>query len=174
MTTIARTKAAPSNYHITVLYNRFAQFTNKWQSPLLLLVRIYIGYQCLLSGWTLLHNIDGTTKYFASLRIPCPYASTYVSASAQLVGGAFLLVGFCSRFTALALAFNFFVAMFATQLSTFEFSVKILANHILADQSPLFANIAFPFFAAAVLILFFGPGWLSIDGIFKFLRRKKL
>jgi uncharacterized membrane protein YphA (DoxX/SURF4 family) len=175
MTTIARAKApAPSNYHLTVLYNRFALFANRWQSPLLLLVRAYIGYECMVSGWGLLHNIDASTKYFTTLRIPCPEPAVYLSGSAQLVGGAFLCAGFCSRFTALALACNFFVAMLATQLMAFGFSMKVLGNHVLADQTPIFGHAAFPFFAAAVLIFFFGPGLLSIDGTFKFLRKKHL
>jgi putative oxidoreductase len=151
---------------------RLVHYANNLQSPLLLLIRIYIGYQCIISGWAHLHNISGMTVFFAKLHIPHPKANVYISGSSEFVGGALLLIGLCSRPISLVLAFNFLVAMLTVQLSNYDFSFKELVHQIWADQSPILGDTAFPYLATALLVLVFGPGYLSTDGLIKSLRRK--
>lgn len=171
--TATRSPSKPSSNHFVGLYDHFARFANKWQSPLLLFIRLYIGYQCIISGWNHLHNFDQMVKNFQGWRIPLPHVSVAVSASTELIGGALLLIGLASRFASLVLTGNFFVAMLSVELANYAFSYKQLWAKILEDQSPILGDTAFPFFVAAVLILVFGPGFLSVDGIIKFVRRKK-
>ena len=44
------------------------------QSPLLLAVRLYWGWQFVQTGWGKMHNIVEITGFFASLNIPFPSA----------------------------------------------------------------------------------------------------
>jgi putative oxidoreductase len=167
-TTIAPRSKSP----IVSCYTLFIRLANTLQSPLLLLIRLYIGYQCVISGWAHLHNVDKTAAFFSSLHIPFPKANVYASASTEIAGGVLLFVGLCSRPTALALTFNFLVAMLTVQLSNYNSSFKELAHQIWADQSPILGDTAFPFLATALVVLIFGPGWLSFDGLIKFIRSK--
>jgi putative oxidoreductase len=158
---------------LTYFYTQFANFANKWQSPFLLFVRLYIGYQSIISGWAHLHHIPQTASFFQSLHIPCPELNVILSATTELFGGALLIVGFASRLVALVLTGNFIVAMLTVQLSNYDSSFAKLWAQIWKDQSPILGDTAFPFLATAIIILLFGPGWLSIDGLIRLLNKKK-
>ena len=168
--TTTTTIPARSPSTIVALYTLLVRFANKLQSPLLLFIRLYIGYQCVISGWAHLHNVDKTATFFSSLHIPFPKANVYASASTEIAGGVLLFVGLFSRPTALALTFNFLVAMLTVQLSNYDFSYKQLTHQIWVDQSPILGDTAFPFLATALVVLIFGPGWLSFDGLIKLVR----
>jgi putative oxidoreductase len=148
-------------------YDLLIKWLNKVQPAFLLFIRIYIGYQSLISGWAHLHHISQTADFFASLHIPFPKANVIMSAITEIVGGLFLLLGFCSRLTALALTGNFLVALFSVQLSNFDFSWGELASKVWNDQSPILNDTAFPFLVTAIIVLLFGPGLLSIDGLLR-------
>jgi putative oxidoreductase len=170
----ATTAFAPkSSNPVVVFYDHFAKFAEKWRSPFLLFIRLYIGYQCIISGWAHLDHLAETTKFFASLHIPFPKLNVIMSATTELFGGALLLVGFASRLVALVLTGNFIVAMLTVELQANNFSYTQLGAQIWKDQSPIISDTAFPFLATTIVILLFGPGWLSVDGIIKFARRKK-
>ncbi len=139
----------------------------KSRSLFLLGIRLYIGYQSVVSGWAHLHNVPNMTAFFASLRIPFPEANVYVSGLAELVGGALLLIGLASRLTSLVLTIDFFVAMWTVELKNYGFSIKSLAAQVWSDQSPILGDTAFPFFATALIVLLFGPGRLSIDDVIR-------
>jgi putative oxidoreductase len=152
-------------------YKKFAHFFDNFQSLFLLLIRIYIGYQSIISGWAHLHHIDQTAQFFASMHIPAPKLSVVMSASTELTGGALLLVGFASRLVALALAGNFLVAMLSVELSNNGSTFSSLAKAIWNDQTIVLDDTAFPFFATAVIVLLFGPGIFSVDGIWAWTRK---
>ena len=171
--TMTKPAPSPNKKPLTYWYTQVASFANKWQSPFLLFIRLYIGYQCIISGWAHLHSIPGTAKFFASLHIPFPELNVVVSATAEMFCGALFIVGFASRPAALILTFNFVVAMLTVQLSNFNSSFAKLGSQIWKDQSPILGDTAFPFLATAIIVLIFGPGWLSIDGVIRLLNRKK-
>jgi putative oxidoreductase len=158
---------------ITALYERLVKIVSLGRSPFLLLIRVYIGYQCIISGWAHLHHIDDVAQFFASLHIPAPKISVIMSASTEIVFGALLLVGFLSRLSALALTGNFIVALLSVLLSNNNFSYHDLGQAIWNDQGPLFRDTAFPFLATALVVLFFGPGLFSIDAIVCKVRKGK-
>jgi len=153
------------------LYDRFAALASKLQSPLLLGIRIYIGYQCAISGWGHLHHFDQTVSQFEEWKVPFPHVSVALSATTELIGGILLLLGFASRLVSVPLIFNFFVAMVQTDLAYPGSREKLF--HLWDDQTIILQDTAFPFFVTAVLILVFGPGWFSVDGVLRFFRRKK-
>jgi putative oxidoreductase len=165
--------ALKSEHPLLTFYDQIARAANKFQSPFLLFIRIYIGYQCIVSGWAHLHHLDKTAEFFQSLHIPFPKLNVIMSANTELFGGALLLVGLASRLIAFLLTGNFLVAMLTVQLSNFDFSYKELGQKIWADQSPILGDTAFPFLATALIILFFGPGCMSIDGIVRRMRSRK-
>jgi putative oxidoreductase len=154
-------------------YDKAARTADKFQSLLLLLIRAYIGYQSVIAGIGHLENFNKTAAFFAELRIPTPKVSVAMSASTEVAGGALLLLGLASRVVALALAGNFLVAILTVELSNADFSMHGLLSKIWNDQSVIFSDTAFPFFATAVIVLIFGPGWYSIDGLIRYLRRKR-
>jgi uncharacterized membrane protein YphA (DoxX/SURF4 family) len=155
-------------------YTRLAKGLDSLRGPFLLLIRIYIGYQCIITGWAHLHHLSTTTEYFASLHIPMPEFSVIVSANAELFFGALLLIGFASRIAALVLTINFIVAMLTVQLSNYDSSFRELGSAIWNyDQRPILKDTAFPYLATALIVLFFGAGYLSIDGIIRAVRRRK-
>jgi putative oxidoreductase len=145
-------------------YNRLAGILNRGQSAFLLLIRLYIGYQCIIAGWGHLHNFDVMVQRFTDWHIPMPRINVAVSASTELVGGILLLVGFLSRLISIPLAFNFMVAILTIGFVNHGHD---LFKDIWNDQSVLLNDTAFPFFATAILILLFGPGWYSIDGLIR-------
>jgi putative oxidoreductase len=171
--TATATASTKSHHPLVALYDHLISFAEKWRSPFLLFIRLYIGYQCIISGWAHIHNLQSTTKFFASMHIPAPELSVILSATTELFGGALLLVGFGSRLIAFILTINFAVALLAYELSQFSFSYKLLGSQIWKDQTPILNDTAFPFLATTIVILLFGPGWLSIDGLIRVGRGKK-
>jgi putative oxidoreductase len=166
---------------------RIAKVTDKLQSLFLLGIRIYIGYQCMISGWAHLHNLQGLTNYFQNdlhfpqklllfhghLSVPFAKPNAAICSATELIGGALLLLGLGSRLVALVLAFNFAVAILTVELSNSDFLLKELGQNIWNDQARyLFTDTAFPYFATAVIILLFGPGWFSLDGIVRFFKSR--
>jgi putative oxidoreductase len=156
--------------------NMIAKITDYLQSPFLLIIRLYIGYQCVISGWGHLTHFQKTVSFFRDdLHIPMAAANAAFSGSAELIAGGFLLAGLFSRVAALVLAGNFFVAILTVELSNSNFSLAQLGRNIWNDQGTyLFNDTAFPFFATAVIVLLFGPGMFSIDGLVKWSKRKTL
>jgi putative oxidoreductase len=148
-------------------YGKLARLADKGQSALLLLIRVYIGYQCAISGWGHLHHIPKMVEFFTSLHIPFPKLNVIISGTTELIGGILLLIGIASRLVSFVLVGNFIVALMSVQLSIFEFSLGKLASAIWNDQSPILNDTAFPFLATALIVLLFGPGWYSIDGLIR-------
>jgi putative oxidoreductase len=151
----------PSSCSGARLYNAIPRFFDYGQSPLLLLIRLYIGYQCCISGWGHLHNVEQMVQNFTDWHIPMPRLNVYISGITECVGGALFLVGFLSRLVSLVLAGNFTVAILAVSLSDPVFRPMIL--HFWNNPDVIIKDTAFPFLAASILVLFFGPGVVSID-----------
>jgi len=162
--------AVRSESVFATLYTRFVQYANKLQSPLLLLIRIYIGYQCIISGYAHITHFQNTVEAFKGWDVPMPEFNVAFSAITEMVGGALLLVGFATRLISIPLIGNFIVAFLAVNLSDPHY--RDLLRNFWNNQDVLLKDDAFPFLAAAILILVFGPGWLSVDGIIKYFRRK--
>ena len=59
----------------------------------------------ILSGYNKLMAIAGTTAYLTRLGVPSPQVMVYVVALVELIGGLMILVGFKTRWVALALFF---------------------------------------------------------------------
>ena len=53
-------------------YSLLNRGTGALQSPFLLLVRLYWGWQFIQTGWGKFNNISGVTAFFRTLGIPFP------------------------------------------------------------------------------------------------------
>ena len=74
------------------------------QPVLLLLVRLYWGWQFFIDGKGKLQNLDRVAAYFATLNLPMPRANAIAVSLTQCVFGLLLLGGLFTRFAALVLA----------------------------------------------------------------------
>src|SRR5277367_692106 len=79
------------------LYLRFSGLISKLQSPFLLIVRLYWGWQFAQSGWGKLHHLDKVTDFFTSLNLSAPGLTAHFVSGLEFVGGILLILGLGSR-----------------------------------------------------------------------------
>jgi putative oxidoreductase len=141
------------------LYNRLqgivATIGNALQSPFLLLIRLYWGWQLIQTGWGKLQTLDKVTQFFTSLGIPAPGANAVVVASLEFGGGILLILGLASRLISVPLTVSMFVA--------FVTADREALGSIFSDPDKFYAAAPYTFLFAVLLILVFGPGKISLD-----------
>ncbi|MGB0124289.1 MAG: DoxX family protein, partial [Silvibacterium sp.] len=79
------------------IYDAISRKLTLLQSPFLLAIRLYWGWQFAQTGWGKLHNLAKITGFFASLNIPFPAFSAHFVSGLEFVGGLLLIVGLASR-----------------------------------------------------------------------------
>jgi putative oxidoreductase len=143
---------------IQKLYAGLVRPVSQLQSPFLLAVRLYWGWQLAQNGWGKLHNLSNVTEFFSSLGLPAPGATALFVSSFEFVGGILLALGLLSRITALGIAIDMFVA------------------YVTADREALLSFFSNPgkfynadpytFLFAALMVLIWGPGLFALDTLF--------
>jgi putative oxidoreductase len=136
-------------------HDRFFALVSQLQSPFLLLVRLYWGWQLIESGWGKLHNLDKVTQFFTSLNLPMPAQMAVFIACIEFFGGIFLAIGLFSRMTALVLTINLMMA-YVTADREALFS-------IFSDPDKFYAAAPYTFLIASLIVLIFGPGRFCVD-----------
>jgi putative oxidoreductase len=139
------------------LYNRLQALISRLQSPFLLMVRLYWGWQFIQTGWGKLHHLDKISGFFASLNIPFPSGSAHFVASLEFVGGILLILGLGSRLIGLLLTANMLVAYWTADRDAL-FSV-------FSDPGKFYVADPYTFLFASVMVLVFGAGLISLDAI---------
>jgi putative oxidoreductase len=152
-------------------YDWAAQKIDLLQPIFLLLVRLYIGYEAMISGWAHLHHVKDTADFFRSLGIPFPELNVYLSAITEVVGGALLFVGLASRLVAIPFTGNFIVALLSVNLADPKY--REMLKNILDNQDVVLKDDAFPFLFVGIIVLIFGPGKISLDALLKRLMCQK-
>jgi putative oxidoreductase len=140
---------------IKQLYGRFFNMISYLQSPFLLFVRLYWGWQLIQSGWGKLHHLANVTDFFTSLGLPLPAQTALAISCLEFFGGIFLAIGLLSRLTALAMTINLIVAYITADREAL-FS-------IFSDPDKFYAAAPYTFLVASVIILLFGPGLFALD-----------
>ncbi|MGB6868449.1 MAG: DoxX family protein, partial [Acidobacteriaceae bacterium] len=102
------TKEKPSGL-IPSLYRRLQHWTAALESPFLLLVRVYWGWQFAATGWGKLHHLAHVTQFFTSLGLPLPGFTAVFVSGLEFVGGILLIAGFGTRLLGLLLAVDMLV-----------------------------------------------------------------
>jgi putative oxidoreductase len=82
---------------IPATITRFSWLSSRVQSPFLLFVRLYWGWQFMQMGWGKLHHIPQVTQFFANLGIPAPGPMAVFIGCVEFFGGALLILGLASR-----------------------------------------------------------------------------
>lgn len=141
------------------LYERLFALISYLQSPFLLCVRFYWGWQLTQSGWGKLHNLPRVTEFFASLGLPMPAQTAVAISCLEFFGGIFLALGLLSRLTALTLTMNLLVAYITADREAL-FS-------IFSDPDKFYAAAPYTFLIASLIILLFGPGKIALDTVLK-------
>ncbi|MGA2590797.1 MAG: DoxX family protein [Bryobacteraceae bacterium] len=142
---------------LTKLYALLIAIASSLQSPFLLAVRLYWGWQIMQNGWGKLHNLGRVTEYFTSLGVPFPGLNAPFIAGLECLGGLLLMLGLGSRLFALLLTGDMIVAYIAGDRE------KFLA--FFSDPDKFATAAPFAFLMPFLVILIFGPGRLSIDAL---------
>ena len=116
-----------------------------------LLVRLFVGYFFMETGWGKLHNLDGFAQRFAGWGIPYPYFNAALSAYTEFIGGCLTIFGIGTRLVSIPMMINMVVAILKVNLkrvTTFDDFVEL--------DEPLYA-------LAYLWLLLSGAGKVSID-----------
>ncbi len=92
------------------MYEGFCSAGTSLQSPFLLAVRLYWGWQFAQTGRSTLHHLAQIAEFFRSLSIPLPGLNAHIASGLKCVGELALIAGPASRPTGFLLAGNMFVA----------------------------------------------------------------
>jgi putative oxidoreductase len=136
-------------------YGILVSAADSLQSPFLLLVRLYWGWQFMQTGWGKVNNINKVTDFFTTLGIPAPALNAHFIAGLELAGGTLLVLGLGSRIIGLMLSVNMLVAYITADREAL-FSV-------ISDPDKFYAASPYTFLIASLIVLIFGAGKLSID-----------
>ncbi|HVN27935.1 MAG TPA: DoxX family protein [Candidatus Binataceae bacterium] len=121
----------------------------RWPAPLLM--RLFLGYFFMETGWGKIHNLDGFTQRFVQWGIPHPAFNAALSAYTEFIGGALTIVGLAMRFVSVPMIINMAVAIM---------TVKIKDVHGLND----FVELDEPLYALGFFwLMMAGPGAVSLD-----------
>jgi putative oxidoreductase len=137
------------------LYRLLIRAASGLQSPFLLAVRLYWGWQFAQDGWGKLNNLGKVTDFFSSLGLPAPGLTAAFIGGLELVGGILLALGLGSRLIALLLTGNMLMAYITADREAL-FSV-------FSDPDKFYGASPYTYLFASVIVLIFGPGSFSVD-----------
>ncbi len=146
----------PANKIIDI-YSGFGQIMSMGQSPFLLIVRLYWGWQFAQTGWGKLHNLPKITAFFTTLNLPYPAFTAAFVANVEFFGGILLILGLASRFTGLVLAINMFVAYWTADHEALK--------SVFSDPGKFYVADPYTFLFASLMVLIFGAGLFSLDTV---------
>jgi putative oxidoreductase len=128
----------------------FDRLSAAWWIPALLM-RLFVGYFFMETGWAKIHNLGAFTTRFAQWGIPYPAFNAALSAYTEFLGGGLTIIGMGMRFVSIPMIINMIVAILTVKLK----NVSGLDD---------FAELDEPLYALSFVWLFFsGAGWLSLD-----------
>ncbi len=136
-------------------YRRIASALVLLQSPMLLAVRLYWGFQFTQTGWGKLHNLAKITTFFASLNIPFPAFNAPFVSTLEFAGGILLMLGLFSRPVAFLLAGNMLVAYWTAD--------REALSSIFSDPGKFYVADPYTFLFASLMVLIFGAGSFAAD-----------
>lgn len=121
----------------------------RWLPPTV--ARLTLGWIFLQSGWGKLHNLPKVIAFFTQLGIPAPQIQARLSSSTELVCGALMLLGLCTRIASLPLIGIMLVAIGTAKTSE------------LHELSDLFGFAEYLYIVLCLWLGAYGAGPLSLD-----------
>lgn len=134
---------------------RGAAWLDRLRSPLLLLIRLFWGWQFAVTGWGKLHHLGRVAEFFGTLGLPMPHATALLVGLVECAGGVLLALGLGTRLVALVLFVNMTVAYWTAD--------RDAVLGILSAPDKFYGADPFTFWFAALLMLVFGAGALALD-----------
>jgi putative oxidoreductase len=144
-------------------HNQFFGLAAYLESPFLLFVRLYWGWQLAQSGWGKLHHLSNVGEYFATLGLPMPAQMAVFIACVEFFGGIFLALGLASRITGLVLTVNLTMA--------YVVGDREALLSFFSDPDKFIAAAPFAFLIVSLIVLIFGAGKVSADTAVAFFSR---
>lgn len=126
------------------------------QSPLSLIGRLLLAALFLPAGLSKIGGFDGTVGYIASAGLPMPQLAAVVAIVVEIVAPIALILGWGTRWAALALALFTLVATLG-----FHNFWSMPAEQAFMQQLMFFKNIAVV--GGLLVLAAFGAGALSVD-----------
>lgn len=121
----------------------------------LLAVRLAWGSWFFLSGLGKWYSVDKVVDYFRELGIPYPEFNAYAAMFTEMIGGALLVLGLFSRVAAIPL-----IVVMVVALATAHHEA---ISNLLSNPQDILSQAPFTFLMAALIVLIFGPGRISLD-----------
>jgi putative oxidoreductase len=151
---------------LAALHARFSALVCYLQSPLLLAVRLYWGWQLVQSGWGKLHHLDKVTDFFTSLNLPAPALTAHFVSGLELVGGILLILGLGSRLIGLVLTINMLEAYWTAD--------RDALFAVFSDPGKFYNADPYTFLFASAMVMIFGAGLFSVDALMAKLWRERV
>jgi putative oxidoreductase len=140
---------------VKILHDKFFSLVSYAQTPFLLVVRLYWGWQISQNGWGKLHNLPHVTEFFASLGLPAPGPTATFVATFEFIGGILLAIGLLSRVAALGFVIDMTMAYITAD--------REALLSVFSDPDKFMAAAPFTLLFASLLVLIFGPGKIAVD-----------
>lgn len=128
--------------------------------PIVLLVmRLFWGWQFFQTGKGKLMNLDRTAGFFASIDIPWPKLNAMLAGVTEAGGGLLLMVGLAARVVSVPLILVMVVAYVTADREALQ--------AIVSDPDKFTSAAPFLFLLTCVIVLTAGPGRFSLDAWLK-------
>ena len=151
---------------LEALYAWFCKAANSLQSPFLLAIRLYWGWQFFESGLGHLRNMADFVTFMSEHHVPAPWFNAHFVAGLETVGGILLALGLASRLIAAMLSVNMIVAYIT---GDWDKVTAIFTDH----AEDFYQALPFAFLMVSLIVLIFGPGKVSLDELIKRYRTKR-
>lgn len=121
----------------------------------LLLIRLTLAYGFYTPAMNKWNDIDSVADWFASMNYPLPKINAYMAAGTETLGFILLTIGFVSRIISFPLIIVMLVAIFTVHYGNGW------------DASNNGFEIPFYYLVMLFVVLIYGPGRYSLEGIIK-------
>ena len=121
----------------------------------LLIIRLTLAYGFYTPAMNKWSDIDSIAEWFTSMNYPLPKLNAYMAAGTETAGLILLALGFASRLISIPLIFVMMIAIFTVHIG----------NGWEAGNNGF--EIPFYYLVMLLVILVYGPGKYSLEGIIK-------
>jgi putative oxidoreductase len=162
MTTETQTAQSP----MVKTWTRVTGLLDKLRDVPLFLLRFNLGFVFVGTGKGKVANVDKVAHFFEKLHIPAPHFNAVLVGWTELIGGALLVLGLATRFSAAALATTMVVALATAIIPGIAPDLKDSGESGASAWFFAFnSKDEFTYLLLLVAIVVLGPGKLALDRI---------